>query len=476
MDILRKLFASYAGVDAVSAELLPQSGGRRRYYRMTAPGVSLIGVIGTDILEDKAFCYMADHFRDAGIRVPEVYSVSEDGLHYIQQDLGSVSLFNAIASGRTEGYSSYQVDLLRKTVSALPEIQLNGCRGFDYSVCHPCHEFQARQVMFDLEYFKYCYLKVSGAEFDPDRLQDDFDALCSDLLSCDDIPCGFLYRDFQSRNVMVFEDEPYFIDFQGGYKGPVYYDIASFIWQARARYPRYLKERMLDWYIEALRKYADFDETVFRGNFRKFVLFRTLQILGAYGFRGLIEGKTLFIESIPYGLDSLRELLETPFDSYPYLNSILQRIVLDRPFSLGEVPSDGKLTVDVYSFSYRRGIPKDTSSNGGGFVFDCRGMQNPGRYEQYKHLTGRDEPVKAFLEEKGEIKPFLEHIYDIVDPHVDCFLERGFTRMMVCFGCTGGQHRSVFSADSMARHLREKYGSRVRVRLAHREQNIIETE
>jgi hypothetical protein len=323
-------------------------------------------------------------------------------------------------------------------------------------------------IMFDLNYFKYCFLKPSGLEFNEVLLQDDFERLADDLLQ--DEQETFLYRDFNARNVMIKDGEPYFIDFQGGRRGPLYYDVASFVWQARARYPQWLKEMMVGSYLEALAGYVhvcreDFDRTL-----RLFRLFRTLQVLGAYGFRGLIEHKAQFVVSISPALADLRQLLEEPFEKYPYLSGTLQRMAGLSRFNEPECERQG-LEVKIYSFSFKKGIPQDMSGNGGGYVFDCRSIHNPGRYEQYKKLTGRDEPVIRFLEEDGEVLRFLEHVYGVVDPHVETYSSRGFSSLMVSFGCTGGQHRSVYCAESLARHLRSKYPD-INIVLSHREQNL----
>jgi hypothetical protein len=359
--------------------------------------------------------------------------------------------------------------LLCRTTGLLPKIQFEGARGLDFSVCYPQPSFDRKMVMFDLNYFKYCFLKPSGVEFNEVRLQEDFERFADELLKDDSDT--FLYRDFNARNVMVKDGNPYFIDFQGGRRGPIYYDVASFIWQARARYPERLKQKMLESYLESLASYVPVDRAFFEERLRLFRLFRMLQVLGAYGFRGLIEHKAQFVVSISPAMADLRKLLETPFAEYPYLQEVLEKMASLERFA-GSC-DDGKLEVKVYSFSFKKGIPQDMSGNGGGYVFDCRSIHNPGRYEPYKKLTGRDEPVIRFLEDDGEIIGFLEHVYGVVDPHVETYSRRGFTSLMVSFGCTGGQHRSVYCAEHLARHLAEKYPD-VRVRLIHREQNISE--
>ena len=470
---MEKLFTSYFGVEPQACEPLSGSGSNRRYFRLSAEGRSCMGVLGTDARENNAFIRLSEHFRSKGINVPQVYAVSEDGMTYIQEDLGSRMLSDDVAAALKEGgYSpeSPVVDLLCKTMSKLPAIQFKGAEGLDFSVCYPQPAFDHRMVMFDLNYFKYCFLKPSGLEFDEVRLQDDFERLAQDLL--EDSGNTFLYRDFNARNVMIKDGEPYFIDFQGGRRGPIYYDVASFVWQARFRYPQWLKEKMIDSYLKSLNEYTDADRAGFDERLRLFVLFRTLQVLGAYGFRGLVEHKAQFVVSIPPALANLKELIADPFGGYPYLMEVLEALT-SLPQFAEEESHDGTLEVKVCSFSYRKGLPQDMSGNGGGYAFDCRAIHNPGRYEPYKKLTGRDEPVIRFLEEDGEITEFLSHVYAIVDSHVERYVKRGFSNLMIGFGCTGGQHRSVYSAEHVAHHIADKY-PHVRVRLTHREQNIDE--
>jgi hypothetical protein len=320
-----------------------------------------------------------------------------------------------------------------------------------------------------LNYFKYCFLKATGLEFQEDKLEDDFMKMSDVLLRSSS--ATFMYRDFQSRNVMIRDGEPWLIDFQGGRKGPFFYDVASFLWQAKARYPESLRDELLDEYIQALSKYKPVDRNYFFSQLRHFVLFRTLQVLGAYGFRGYFEKKPHFIQSVPYAIENLRQLLREDYTEYPYLCSVLRELTELQSLS-GNAPKK-PLTVKVISFSFKKGIPYDPTGNGGGYVFDCRGVHNPGKYDQYKPLCGLDEPVIKFLEDDGEIFPFLENAYALVDSHVQRYMERGFSNLMVCFGCTGGQHRSVYSAQHMAEHLNQKFG--VKVELVHREQNIEQT-
>ena len=294
----------------------------------------------------------------------------------------------------------------------------------------------------------------------------DFDALAAFLLQFDSNT--FMYRDFQARNVMIRNGKPYFIDFQGGRRGPIYYDVASFVWQAKANSPNPLRNELIDAYLEALKPYNNIGREEFERILRHFVLFRILQVLGAYGFRGFSEKKAHFLQSIPYAMANLRELLREPFEEYPYLSELLVKLADSEKFSYkGNGSDSGKLQVEIYSFAFKRGIPDDYSGNGGGYVFDCRYIHNPGKYEQYKNLTGNDAPVIEFLERDGEVIGFLENVYELADRHIRKYIERGFTHLMFSFGCTGGQHRSVYCANHLAEYISSRYD--VSVKLTHRE-------
>lgn len=467
--VLSELYITYTNEEPQNIEELPSSGSNRRYFRLSGKQ-SLIGVIGTCKEENEAFLYMDAHFISKGLPVPKVLLHSEDKMAYIQEDLGDTLLFNAIEKGRkTTVFSEEEKILLSKTIRLLPDIQFAGADGMDFSKCYPASEFNARSILWDLNYFKYCFLKATGMEFLEDKLEDDFQRLTDVLLRSSS--ATFMYRDFQSRNVMIKDGEPWFIDFQGGRKGPVFYDVASFLWQAKANLPESLRGELLEDYINALRKYTPVDKEYFYAQLRHFVLFRTLQVLGAYGFRGYFEKKPHFIQSVPFAIANLRSLLTVPYPEYPYLNKILKELVGLKQFT--DDLQKHTLTVRVMSFAYKKGIPNDPSGNGGGFVFDCRAVNNPGKYERYKPFTGLDAQVIKFLEDDGEILTFLDHAYAMVDASVKRYVERGFTNLMVSFGCTGGQHRSVYCAQHMAEHINKKFN--VKVELVHREQNIEQT-
>lgn len=504
MEALRKLYEQWKGEAPVQTERLAGAGSNREYYRMTdGEGQSVIGCIGTSRDENHAFVCLTKHFTRRQLPVPQILAVSNDELRYLQTDLGDKSLFDALRVGREAGgrYTQQERALLVKTIRELPNIQMRGARGLDWSCCYPQPEFDQDSVLFDLNYFKYCFLKATGLDFHELKLEANFRMLAKDLTAetCD----AFLYRDFQARNVMLVDGEPRFIDYQGGRKGPFYYDLASFLWQASAKYPDKLRRDLIAEYYDSLKNYTEVpSERHFKARLDLFVLFRTLQVLGAYGFRGYFERKRHFIDSIPPAMDNMRNLLKnSTVDAYPYLKEVLsnmcqlpqfapQKVVMpkradgykttesnvykphpqDGPATFSKYDGTGPLVVRVFSFSYRKGIPEDESGNGGGYVFDCRSTHNPGRYEPYKQLTGLDEPVIRFLEDDGEITVFLQSVYRLADAHVERYLQRGFTSLMFSFGCTGGQHRSVYSAQHLAEHIHEKYG--IEVRICHREQGI----
>ncbi|MEE0951143.1 MAG: RNase adapter RapZ [Paludibacteraceae bacterium] len=459
------------------SKTISQQGSNRHYFReVDAQGKTYIRVEGTNKEENSAFVYLSQHFASKGLPVPRVYEVNEEGMTYTQDDLGDLLLFDAIRHGRETGeFSVEEKDLLARTLRALAHIQIKGAEGLDWSYCFPVPAMDERAIRWDLNYFKYCFLKGTKIEFSEPLLEDEFDRLTAVILA--QPADSFLYRDCQSRNVMIKDGQPFFIDFQGGRRGPTQYDVASFLWQAKANIPAALREELIELYLNELQSLLpSLDKQAWKDALPHFVLFRTLQVLGAYGYRGFFERKQHFIQSIPNALRNLREVLECVGDDYPYLCTVAAQLVSTvlSDTTADEIsqnlPAPNALTVTVYSFSFKKGLPVDESGNGGGYIFDCRSTHNPGKYEQYKQLTGLDQPVIDFLEQDGEITTFLQSVDKLIDHHVERFLERGFTHLQVCFGCTGGQHRSVYSAEYTAKRLHAKYG--VRVHLIHRERGI----
>lgn len=471
MEALSLLFENYFKEKPSNIVKLKGAGSNRIYYRLSSTSHKAIGVQGESKIENKAFIDLAKHFATKVLPTPKVYAYSSDYEFYIQEDLGDTSLFEYVSNGiNTGNFSVEEKKTLFKTIQLLVCMQFDGAKGLDFSQCYPQAEFDNNTVMWDLNYFKYCFLKTTGVEFFEPHLEQDFKKLAKDLLT--EQTNTFLYRDFQARNVMLVDGHPYFIDFQGGRKGPIYYDVASFVWQAKANYPKELKEELINYYLETLEAYITVDRKSFRDKLELFVFFRTLQVLGAYGFRGYFEKKKHFIESIPFAIKNLKESLENiNKESYPHLFEVLTNICNLPHFNMSQSNEQNKeLCITINSFSFKKGIPEDKSGNGGGYVFDCRGMNNPGRYEEYKALTGLDKPVIEFLEKEGEITTFLESIYKLAETHVENYRNRGFTSLMFNFGCTGGQHRSVYSAQHLAEYLHKKFG--VKIMLNHREQNI----
>lgn len=448
-NIIKQLIALYKECFATDRKpevvALPRAGGDRRYFRISGDSCVCIGTYAPDEAEARSFVSLSRSLRAAGACVPRVLACSSNWHFYLQEDLGEVSLFSLL--GSLEAKSLIKETLLRLvSMQKVPMEQWEKC-------CFQ-KQFSSRQVMWDLNYFKYEYLKPSGIVFNEDSLEDDFEHLVADICSISEEFSGFMMRDCQSRNVMVTHDGPMFIDFQGGRKGPVLYDAVSFLWQARAGFSSDFRKKMVEYYAV---EYCEGDLVKAKKMLTSLpliVLFRTLQVLGAYGFRGLVEHRAHFIVSIPGALSNLREILIAgSVDSYPELKRIAEILIKDHRLSKLELSDKTSLTVEVFSFSYKNGYPDDFSGNGGGFMFDCRAMHNPGRYKQYKKLTGRDSEVVDFLEERGEVQAFLSAAWSLTDPAVERYLRRGFNNLQIGFGCTGGQHRSVYCAEATAHHI-----------------------
>lgn len=473
---LHELFLECAGVPASATEEIPPAGSDRRYWRLAAGAKTAIGTWNPHAKENCAFIAFARHFKAQDVPVPEVYLADDAAGVYLRENLGAESLLQRLTRLRSEshggaaGFPEAARALYRSALAGLARLQIEAGRGVDYSVCYPRPAFDEQRMMWDLCYFKYYVLKLAGVDFDEQLLEDDFrrfvDFLCAER-------CGFfMFRDFQSRNIMVQGDETYFIDFQGGCRGTLQYDVASLLFQAKADLPHDVRAELLDYYIDQVRQYLSVDEAAFRSYYAGYVLMRQLQTLGAYGFRGLIERRSHFLESIPFALkniawvlDNLPVSVELPelmralraLPDAPKLRPILQK---------WEEPSS--LTVLVRSFSYKKGLPSDTSGNGGGFVFDCRGLNNPGRLAPYKLLTGNDAAVGDFLREKSRVAEFLQAAQGVVEINLETYIERQFESLEVGFGCTGGQHRSVYCANEFAAYVRRKFPV-VKVVLEHRE-------
>lgn len=388
--------------------------------------------------------------------VPEILAVDETNDVYLLEDLGDTTLFSYLSEVRTgDEFPEAAYQIYEQVVDLLPALQINAANGLDYSVCYPRARFDKQSMMWDLNYFKYYFLKLAKIPFEEQALEEDFQKFTDYLLQADSE--YFLYRDFQSRNIMLQEGKPYFIDYQGGRKGALQYDIASLLYDAKADLPQHIRRKLLNHYLNAVRKHIPINDTAFVQHFYAFVLIRIMQAMGAYGFRGFYEKKEHFLKSIPYALENLNWIISNiklPVE-IPALQHVWAQLVQsDALKKFGTRKSGYHLTVSVCSFSYKKGIPADKSGNGGGFVFDCRALHNPGRYEEYKLLTGKDATVIAFLEKEAGVSDFLEFIERIVLQSVAEYTKRKFTDLQVAFGCTGGQHRSVYCAEELARRLR----------------------
>ncbi|HYQ56145.1 MAG TPA: RNase adapter RapZ [Draconibacterium sp.] len=463
-----QLFEGHFNEKVERFEVLPQSGSYRQYCRMGNENRTVIGTLNSDVKENTAFLSFSNHFFNKGINVPKVYAVSSDLKKYLLQDLGDTSLFKFLTATREEeGFSENIISVYKKVLQALPKIQIIAGKEIDYSVCYPREAFDKQSMMWDLNYFKYYFLKLAKVHFDEQALEDDFQLFSNYLLSASSN--YFLYRDFQSRNVMLKDDDVYFIDYQGGRLGALQYDLASLLYDGKADIPESVRQQLYDFYISELKKYMKVDEEKFAGYFKGFVLIRIMQAMGAYGFRGFYEKKEHFLKSIPFALKNLEILLpeiKLPVE-LPELLKVLNQLTHSEVLKeIGRERSE--LTVRITSFSYKKGYPEDPSGNGGGHVFDCRAINNPGRHDAYKKLSGKDLAVQEFLEQKSEIEIFLNAAKILIDQSVKVYLERGFKHLSISFGCTGGQHRSVYSAEKIGAYLQNNYP--VNVVVIHREQ------
>jgi aminoglycoside/choline kinase family phosphotransferase len=476
MDVLNTLFEQHfhspvERVQPVQGEL---GGSGRKIIRLTAKGASAIGILYGVREENAAFLEFSRHFHKHGLPVPEIYGQDLDQGAYLEEDLGDTSLFEFLSTNRTsETISPSVVEAYRRVIETLPRFQIEAGRDLNYKVCYPRGSFDRQSISWDLNYFKYYFLRLAGIPFNEQALEDDFSRLTKFLLSA---PRDFfLYRDFQSRNIMLREGQPYFVDYQGGRKGALQYDVASLLYDAKADLPPELRQQLLDHYLDTLPRFVDMKRDAFMQHYYAYVYIRIMQALGAYGFRGFYERKVHFLQSVPYALKNLRWLqhnitlpiaLPTILEAFHSMlaSEKLQRLATDAD----------NLVLRIFSFSFHRGLPKDESGNGGGFVFDGRSLPNPGREEQFKTLTGRDAPVIDYLNQQESVHQFLASVMSLVDLSVSNYQQRGFKNLMVSFGCTGGQHRSVYLAEQVAKRLRKRSGLEVVVH--HRELERMATE
>ncbi len=461
---ITELYTSWAGNAPTSIDVLQQAGSERRYFRIWQNNQPVIGTYGANVKENESFLYFSEHFYKKNLPVANILAVSNDKMCYLQEDYGNISLINRL---ETEGYVPDVYNLFKRSLEKLAELQVKGDDGLDYSKCLTNSEFGKQAIMADLLYFKYYFLDALRKPYDKQKLIDDFEALSSYLTHTDHK--FFMFRDFQSRNIQVDENNAvHFIDYQGGMKGAPQYDVASLLWQARANLPEEWKEKLLYDYMNALEPLLDrpLNRMSFIGQFNGYVLIRLLQVLGAYGFRGLFERKAHFLTSIPLALRNLKSFIaKSPMGiALPEFDKVLEICVADeviRDFTPVQASPETPLVVKVGSFSFKKGLPVVDDANGGGFIFDCRGILNPGRIESMKCKTGRDKEVIDYLEQQTRMPEFLHSVFDVVDITVENYIKRGFESLYVNFGCTGGQHRSVYAADAMAKHLKIKFNVKV---------------
>jgi len=478
MEVLKRLFEQHfhSPVEQVQPLQGQLGGSGRKIIRLSSEKISAIGVRYDMREENVAFLEFSRHFRRHGLPVPEIYA--EDLSHgaYLEEDLGNTTLFEFLSDHRNGATIAPEaVAAYRKVVVALPRFQVEAGRDLNYKVCYPRASFDRQSIAWDLNYFKYYFLRLAGIPFNEQALEDDFSRLTKFLLSAS--RDYFLYRDFQSRNIMLRNAQPFFLDYQGGRKGALQYDIASLLYDAKADLPPDLRQQLLDHYLDSLAGFLDLDRAVFLQFYYAYVYVRLMQALGAYGFRGFYERKEHFLQSVPYALKNLRWLLhnvELPIALPTLMEAFKSMVASDKLQSLASESEPEKLTVRVFSFSFHRGLPQDETGNGGGFVFDGRSLPNPGREERFKTLTGNDAPVIDYLNQQESVHQFLASVMSLVDASVSTYQRRGFKHLMVSFGCTGGQHRSVYLAEQLAKHLRGKDGVDVVVR--HREQEQLDHE
>ncbi len=448
-------------------EKLPQSGSDRIYFRIFTPENTYIATYNSHVKENNTFIKFTQHFKEKRLPVPVVYAVNTEQTIYIQQDVGTDSLLNKIEQN---GKNDYVYQLFKKSLKSLAQIQIIGDEGLNYNWCLTAKEFGKQAILSDLLYFKYYFLDTLKIPYDKQVLLDDFEALSTYLTKTESK--YFMFRDFQSRNIMVNDDEVFFIDYQGGMKGALQYDVASVLWQAKAELNEDWKNSLLEYYMDEVDHllHKNIDRQTFVSQYNGYVLIRLLQVLGAYGFRGLFERKAHFLSSIPLALNSIKFFIENKrigiiTSEFDRILQLMTSEEIIKRFSPTQATEATPLVIIINSFSYKKGIPTDSSENGGGFMFDMRGILNPGRFDDYKKLSGKDKPVQDFLDQRTKMNTFLNSVWDLIDITVEDYLQRDFKNLMINFGCTGGQHRSVFAAEQTARHLKNKY--KVKVVLMH---------
>ena len=471
MKQIVELFEKWACEPHVDIQQLPLSGSQRTYYRINSKTKTALGAYNKDKKENFAFIQFSRFFKEKNMPVPHIYAFDDNQDCYLLQDLGNTTLFQWLSTSRNKNIIPDDIiSFYKSVIQWLIKFQIVG-KCIDLSATYPRAKFDKQSMMWDLQYFKYYFLKLGQISFDEQLLENDFELFTDYLLETD--TDYFLYRDFQSRNIMVVENKPFFIDYQGGRMGALQYDIASLLYDAKADLPPEIRCELLDYYIAELQKKINIDEAKFKKYYYGYVLIRIMQAMGAYGFRGFYEKKEHFLKSIPFALKNLESILNNHFfiNEFSELKNVLSGVISSK--FLKEIENHTELCVSIKSFSYKRGIPADTSKHGGGFVFDCRLLPNPGRNVEYKTQTGKDKEVKEYFEKEQEVKAFLGNVFTIISQAVEKYLKNGYNSLSVNFGCTGGRHRSVYSAEQLAEFLRKKYA--IRIKINHIEMEIVES-
>jgi len=466
IDVLRKLFEQHfqAPAERVQALQGDLGGSGRKIIRLSNDKASAIGILYSGREENVAFLEFSKHFRRHGLPVAEIYAEDLDHGAYLEEDLGDTTLFEFLTKNRNgDTIAPPVVEAYRKVVAVLPRFQVEAAHDLDYSFCYPIASFDRQSIAWDLNYFKYYFLRLAGIPFNEHALENDFNRLIEFLLSA---PRDyFLYRDFQSRNIMLRDGQPYFVDYQGGRKGALQYDIASLLYDAKADLPPELREHLLYDYLRALANFIPVDREAFLRYFYPYVYVRIMQALGAYGYRGFFERRAHFLQSVPYALKNIRWLLhnvQLPIELSTLLGAFQSMLASEKLQGLASEADN--LVIRIFSFSFHHELPKDETGNGGGFIFDGRSLPNPGREARFKSLTGRDAPVIEYLHQQESVHQYLAGVFSLIDASVENYQQRGFKNLMVSFGCTGGQHRSVYLAEQLAKHLRGRNGIEVVVR------------
>ena len=463
LDIVSDLYTKTFQSKPKEIKQLPPSGSPRLYFRIEDSGRTVIGTYNENTRENEAFTYISKHLKNKNIPVPKILAENLEKHCYLQEDLGENTLYEYLQKTKSlPDFENRRKQLYKKVLEHLIRIQTEGAKGLDFSKCFPREKFDEQSIKWDLNYFKYSFLMPAGIDFDEQALEDDFHNFTNFLLKADSD--FFMFRDFQSRNIMYNEQELSFIDYQGGRKGALQYDPASLLYDAKAELPEKLRSELIELYADLTEKHTGISKNTFFKYYRPFVVLRIMQAMGAYGFRGLVENKKHFILSIAPAQKNLNALLKNAdfLSNFPELKKVLHKIA--ESHKLTELSESAKLTVSISSFSYKRAVPYDASGNGGGFVFDCRFLNNPGRYEKYKTLTGKNPKVIRFLKENSQADTFAQNCLQLIKPAVENYIQREFANLTIAFGCTGGQHRSVYLSEEIAKYLKNSYDINITVR------------